>query len=89
MRTLQSGSRYTDWDVDGDRGGDRIVSEHSNGTGDVKTLYCCPEKKTRTKKEELRYVSTLVSGFNFMLFYNEPLDCRDYRGCLFCLLFVE
>lgn len=39
MSILLSGSGRTEWNVDDDRGVDRIVSGHSNGTGEVKKLY--------------------------------------------------
>lgn len=38
VNTLLSGSSRTVWDVDDDRGGDRIVSGHSKGTGELKKL---------------------------------------------------
>lgn len=45
MSILLSGSGRTEWNVDDDRGFDRMVSRHSNGTGEVKKLWCYPEKK--------------------------------------------
>ena len=48
------------------------------------------QKRKQEQKKKSSDMSAQVSGFNFMLFYNEPLDCRDYRGLsFFCLLFVK
>lgn len=68
MSILLSGSGRTEWNVDDDRGFDRMGSGHSNGTGEVKKLWCCPEKKTA----QISYAPFLTVTFHYPNKWPQP-----------------